>query len=126
MRYVFDHDLSAPRGARRAVDDLLTDPDDVIAEDVRLTASELVTNTVLHTDSGGELRMWDPQPDVPLRLEVEDRDPTLPAIPVVEPETGGRGLIIVDAAAEEWGVEQLPEGKIVWAEFDRSRRADGH
>lgn len=41
-----------------------------------------MTNVVVHTDDGGELRAWDPRPDVPLRVEVEDADPGLPVIPM--------------------------------------------
>jgi hypothetical protein len=28
----------------------------------------------------------------------------------------------VSAVADEWGVEQRPPGKVVWAEFDRTKR----
>jgi hypothetical protein len=47
---------------------MLNDPNDPIADDVRATTSELVTNAIRHTYDGGELRAWDPRPDVPLRL----------------------------------------------------------
>ena len=101
---------------------MLSESDDPIAADVRLATSELVTNVVRHTRDGGELRAWDPRPDVPLRIEVEDPDPGLPAIPVERPAIGGHGLSIVNAVADEWGVEQRPPGKVVWAEFDRNKR----
>jgi anti-sigma regulatory factor (Ser/Thr protein kinase) len=123
VRYDFGHDREAPREARRTVDRLLTGPEDPIADDVRLATSELVTNVVRHTDDGGELRVWDPRPDVPLRLEVEDPDPDVPAMPAEPPAVGGRGLAIVDAVADEWGIDTDVPGKVVWAEFDRNRRA---
>jgi anti-sigma regulatory factor (Ser/Thr protein kinase) len=125
VRHRIEHDGRAPARARQVVTDLLGDPDDVIGDDVRLATSELVTNVVNHTANGGELRVWDPQPDVPLHLEVEDTDTHIPAIPTDPPEAGGRGLAIVQSVAEDWGIEQLPEGKVVWAEFDRNRRTDG-
>jgi anti-sigma regulatory factor (Ser/Thr protein kinase) len=122
-RFDIEHDDTAGRRARKALDDLFSEPDDPIADDVRLAASELVNNVVQHTADGGELRVWDPKPDVPLRLEVEDTEcDTVPAIPTEPRDDGGRGLAIVDAVADEWGVEPLPDGKIVWAEFDRHRR----
>jgi len=124
VRYEFQHDRHAPAEARHEMDQLLKDPDDPIAEDVQLTTSELVTNVVTHTDDGGELRGWDPRPDVPLRLEVEDPDPEVPAIPAESPSIGGRGLAIVDAVADDSGVEPQPQGKVVWAEFDRNRRSE--
>ena len=126
LRYDFGHDHRAPAEARREVDRLLPEPDDPIADDVRLTASELVTNVVRHTDDGGEVRAWDPRPAVPLRLEVEDADPSLPEIPAETPAIGGRGLAIVDQVADDWGVEAQPPGKVVWAEFDRNRRNSSH
>jgi anti-sigma regulatory factor (Ser/Thr protein kinase) len=122
VRFHFDHDLRAAAHARREVAAILRDPDDPIAEDVRLATSELVANVVRHTNDGGEVRAWDPQPDVPLRVEVEDREPTLPQIPTHMPSVGGRGLAIVDAVADAWGVEVGPASKVVWAEFDRTRR----
>jgi anti-sigma regulatory factor (Ser/Thr protein kinase) len=124
LRYEFGHDPRAPSEARREVDRLLPEPDDPIADDVRLTTSELVTNVVKHTDDGGEVRAWDPRPDVPLRLEVEDSDPSLPEVPVEAPAVGGRGLAIVDQVADDWGVEPQSPGKVVWAEFDRNRRSN--
>ena len=122
----FGHDLDAPRRARRAIRRLVADPDDPIAEAVVLSASELVTNTLRHTDDGGTMRAWDPRPDVPLRLEVEDDDPTIPQLPTNPAPTrpGGRGLIIVQEVADEWGVEATDSGKVVWAEFDRNRHQD--
>ena len=119
----FDHDPDAPRRARREIRRLVRDPDDPIADAVVLSASELVTNTLVHTDDGGTMRAWDPQPDVPLRLEVEDHDPTIPIAQTnPDPERpGGRGLKIVEDVADEWGVHPTDSGKVVWAEFDRNQ-----
>jgi hypothetical protein len=119
----FDHDPDAPRRARREIRRLVRDPDDPIADAVVLSASELVTNTLVHTDDGGTMRAWDPQPDVPLRLEVEDHDPTT-AAPQANPDPhqpGGRGLKIVGLVSDEWGVQPTDGGKVVWAEFDRNK-----
>ena len=51
--------VAAPAGARHEMDQLLNVPDDPIADDVRLAASELVTNVIRHTADGGELRARD-------------------------------------------------------------------
>jgi anti-sigma regulatory factor (Ser/Thr protein kinase) len=122
VRYRFEHDARAAGQARKQLDPLLSDPDDVIADDVRLATSEMVTNVVAHTDGGGEMRAWDPTPDVPFRVEVEDRSPAPAAIPPDTPEVGGRGLAIVAAISDDWGSEQNLHGKTVWAEFDRDKR----
>jgi anti-sigma regulatory factor (Ser/Thr protein kinase) len=118
----FENDPKAPSRARRAIRPLVDRPDDPIAEAVTLTTSELVTNTILHTADGGNVRAWDPQPDVPLRLEVEDHDATMPQRRQPDDgRPGGRGLHIVDGLADDWGVDRTPTGKIVWAEFDRDQ-----
>jgi anti-sigma regulatory factor (Ser/Thr protein kinase) len=118
----FSHSSTAPRATRRALQPIFT-PDDPIAEDVAIVTSELVSNVVQHTDDGGTVRAWDPKPDVPLRLEVSDTGPPLPATHARPDEIGGRGLIIVDALADAWGVDVASPGpgKTVWAEFDRTR-----
>jgi len=119
----FGSDLGAPNAARRLIKGLLDDPEDPIGDDVELATSELVTNVVVHTDHGGELRAWDPQPDVPMTIEVEDSDDHVPHPPTTPPAVGGRGLRIVDEVTDAWGVESLDGGgKIVWAEFDRDQR----
>jgi anti-sigma regulatory factor (Ser/Thr protein kinase) len=110
--------------ARRVVAELLRDRDDLITDDVLLATSELVTNVVRHTRDGGVLRVWDQGSDAPLRVEVEDTDPTIPVIPAEPHDNGGRGLAIVQAVTRGWGVDPLPAGKIVWAEFDRNHRPD--
>ncbi|MEU6486800.1 ATP-binding protein [Streptomyces sp. NPDC046887] len=60
-----------------------------------------------------------------LRVEVADRGPGLdPARvrarwrhPSYDFATGGRGLVIVDALAADWGVVPGPAGHTVWAEL---------
>jgi len=118
--------MVAPSAARAALRPLVGEPDDLIAEDVLLSASELVTNVILHTGGGGELRAWDPEPHVPLRIEVEDHDPRMPhALPAARPGPGGggRGLMLVACVSDAWGVLTTDLGKLVWAEFDRDRRS---
>ena len=118
VRFEFDNDDAAPRLARQALASIFTGLDDPIADAVTLTASELVTNVVRHTDSSGVMRVWDPKPDTPLRLEVEDHDPAIPAI-AKHQGVGGRGLTLVDELADAWGVDPTTDGKLVWAEFNR-------
>jgi serine/threonine-protein kinase RsbW len=121
VEYRFVQDARAPAAARMLVRGWLGADLDVIGADVLVVTGELVSNVVLHTPDGGLLRVWDPRPDVPFRLEVHDTDPGTPAIAADRP-IGGYGLRIVDALADAWGVERFPTGKIVWAEFDRNRR----
>jgi len=54
-----------------------------------------------------------------LRLEVRDQDAV--NVPVLKsPELGdvnGRGLVIVQALSDRWGVRVTSAGKAVWCEF---------
>lgn len=119
----FQGDRTAPGAVRRALVPLFDGADDPIAQDALLSASELVTNVVEHTDDGGEVRAWDPKPDVPMRMEVEDRDQSMPVRRAPAPdERTGRGLMMVDRASDAWGAFKTAVGKVVWAEFDRNRR----
>jgi hypothetical protein len=125
VEMTFDHDRHAPTDARHLLGDLMPDRDDPVAGPAALAASELVSNVVLHTADGGVFRAWDPRPDVPVRIEVEDLDPHLPE---EHPDrgVGGRGLTIVAAVADAWGVSRTEHGgKVVWAEFDRTKHAPG-
>ena len=48
-------------------------------------------------------------------VAVEDASPTPPQVKTVGPEaTGGRGVALVEALAQEWGWQPHPPGKRVW------------
>jgi anti-sigma regulatory factor (Ser/Thr protein kinase) len=91
------------------------------ADDALLMVSELVTNAVRHG-----------RPDIVLslsiasdrlRIEVYDASDDMPLVAADHPSfdrATGRGLLIVAATAEDWGVARTPgrPGKTVWAELD--------
>lgn len=113
-----------------------------VIDEVTLAISELVTNAVLHARTDIEVELCvmgremtvcvidrDPRPPVlrPVRLDLlADLDAVLSATPDADdrhPTTyvgssgsvaGGRGLLIVDALADEWGVAERTGGKEVW------------
>lgn len=105
-----------------------------LAADVGVVVSELVTNAVLHARSRVEVRIRFLQPGV--RIEVADDStaqitPTTAAPLGLDEELGveleattGRGLLIVTALADGWGVEPTPRGKVVWAELGTGHAAD--
>ncbi|MBX3286365.1 MAG: ATP-binding protein [Acidimicrobiales bacterium] len=75
--------------------------------------SELVTNVLRHTASEPEVTLR--TDDHVLVVEVHDRDQRLPMLGDASDGETGRGLLIVDAGAHEWGVEPRgPNGKAVW------------
>ncbi|MFP8906851.1 ATP-binding protein [Streptomyces atacamensis] len=95
-----------------------------------LAVAELAANAVLHGRVPGRdfelVLVYDGGEGV-LRVEVSDTHPARPAplpAPVAgaEPDCGdeerGRGLLLVEAVADRWGVrERCGPGKTVWAEF---------
>ncbi|MGW2053676.1 ATP-binding protein [Streptomyces sp. NPDC001840] len=77
------------------------------------------------------MSVW--QPDAP-RVEVTDRAPGVPYVeqpssgeePVDELAEGGRGLLLVEAVTDRWGVTpQKSGGKTVWFECVAKVRAPG-
>ncbi|WP_046509245.1 ATP-binding protein, partial [Streptomyces odonnellii] len=52
-----------------------------------------------------------------LRIEVHDGSPVRPQPRTPDPEAlDGRGLLLVDALADEWGVaDRAGPGKMIWA-----------
>ena len=111
----FDHDATAPSRARRALEPMFPN-DGRVADDVALVASEFVSNVIQHTHNGGALRAWNADP---VRLEVDDIDPTMPTQREAGGADGGRGLRIVDQVAAAWGADADEAGKTLWAEFAR-------
>lgn len=116
------------------------DLQDVLAE-AQLAVSELVTNAVLHAntpltvsvscaDGTIELAVFDGDPRPPVvrpsrrQLLVDlDRVSGRPPTDERHPEwhigsagsvAAGRGLLLVQAMAAEWGVSQQSDGKAVW------------
>ena len=106
-------------GARGFVTDVLTEHElAVLVDDVRLVVSELATNALVHarTSFTVKLRTGLGQAVV---LEVRDGSRSGPASVATTPlATTGRGIAIVDALSQAWGVDEYKGGgKSVWAVF---------
>lgn len=119
----------APRLAREALRAWLA-RDDLrqLDTEILLVVSELVTNAVLHARTNLELSYAADAGHI--EVGVRDLDPR--PLPPVSPPTlappagetswpllalGGRGLAIVAAMADEWGVTETQDGKQVWARW---------
>lgn len=108
---------SSPRSAqlaRHLVDDtLLVWNQTQLKDTAELLTTELVANAVRHAESPLSLRVID-EPGA-VRVEVLDRSNELPRPVKPAPgATSGRGLVLVDTLATEWGVERMQDGKCVW------------
>lgn len=106
--------LSSVTAGRHFVRDVLvTWSRPALVEDAELGASELVANAVRHARTGLVLTITDGDDVV---IAVEDRHPGL------RPAAGdegllaerGRGLHIVAAISDDWGIRVVEGGKIVW------------
>jgi anti-sigma regulatory factor (Ser/Thr protein kinase) len=102
--------------ARRFALSRLPDADDGVRERVELMVSELAANCVVHAASDFEVAIT--QTEDVLRVEVTDIAEGQPTVRWPDPmEPKGRGLQIVSALADQWGVEPSPggrTGKTVW------------
>ncbi|MER5882935.1 ATP-binding protein [Streptomyces sp. NPDC001941] len=112
-------DLTAVPEVRRALRELLRHWGHTDAAHVaELLTSELVTNALVHTDSGAVVTAT----VVPARLRVEVRDFVAalprPYVPIADDGTHGRGLVLVQALADSWGVRAQGMGKVVWFELE--------
>ncbi|MCT4352250.1 ATP-binding protein [Streptomyces sp. Je 1-79] len=119
LRKVGCADLTAVPEVRHALRRMLRTWGGPGASDVaELLTSELVTNALIHTDHGAVITAT-VVPDG-LRVEVRDFVAGLPEprAPIADDGTSGRGLVLVQALADSWGVEKHGVGKVVWFELN--------
>ncbi|MYZ38917.1 MULTISPECIES: ATP-binding protein [unclassified Streptomyces] len=91
----------------------------VLEDSAVLILSELLSNARLHARVTPEQTIETRYFRRPggLRVEVHDASPVCPQPRTPDPEScDGRGLLLVDALADEWGVaDRAGPGKVVWA-----------
>ena len=84
-----------------------------------LIGSELVTNAVLHART--ELTLTLELRDGRVRISVKDRSKAPPTLRHYQADAlTGRGLGVVAALSDSWGVSTAADGKVVWAEVAAS------
>ena len=96
-----------------------------LADTAELVASELVTNAIQACDrlrSRADIaivpvvRLWLVSDQISLVIRVWDASDELPVRCDTGPDgIGGRGLMIVDSLAKDWGSYRKAAGKVVWA-----------
>lgn len=115
----FPHTLSSAQSARRFVEQQLSGLPPSLVERAIMLVSELATNAILHARSDFELSVSFPVPGSCVRIEVADAGGGEPR-PQQPPPTAehGRGLQLVAALSNRWGVERQSDGgKTVWFEL---------
>jgi len=112
--------------ARRAIAELRADLDPPLMETLRLLVTELVTNSVRHTDCDS-LTLRVAIGKAAVLTEVADDGPNFDAEGAVEAEqldaraeSTGWGLFLVQRLARDWGVKADQHCKRVWFELGRA------
>ena len=114
----FPAERASPAAARRFVVGCLRTAGEDVDDGLAVIVSELVTNAVIHARSSCRVEVCVDGSGV--RISVHDADPRLPEPQPHEPRrVTGRGLLLVDALSDRWGVTPVPGGKVVWFEIDR-------
>ena len=91
---------------------------DSLIDEAWLVVSELVTNAVKASwpfNAREPVKLWLMADGKNLVIEVWDASPEMPQEPLAGDGEGGRGLTIVGALSESWGVYAGTFGKTVWA-----------
>ncbi len=96
-----------------------------VREAARLLVSELVVNGVLHACTPVSLSLG--LDGSCLRVEVTDGSDEVPVRREHPPSAPtGRGMMIVDALADRWGVEVADGTKTVWFELEAAEPTAPH
>ncbi|MER7933029.1 MULTISPECIES: ATP-binding protein [unclassified Streptomyces] len=85
-----------------------------VCESVVLCVSELVTNGITH--GAGDVSLLTCYCDNEIRVAVTDGSSTPPTLRTTHAdETSGRGLLLVEALSQAWGVSE--DGRTTWCTF---------
>jgi anti-sigma regulatory factor (Ser/Thr protein kinase) len=85
-------------------------------EPVLLVANELVANAIVHAHSAPVLSLTESDGELLLRVSDDSSALPVPQAPSVD-DDGGRGLILVAALSDRWGIDADASGKSVWVAF---------
>lgn len=96
-----------------------------VVPDAQLCASELAATVIKHVGYGTSARLAVSMSGSRLRVEVSD--PDVRSVPVLvtgaDEEEHGRGLVLVDALADRWGVVLRADSKATWCELTTGLRS---
>ncbi|GHB21973.1 hypothetical protein GCM10010377_09690 [Streptomyces viridiviolaceus] len=90
-----------------------------LSDSAQLCVSELVSNVIAHVGPGTPANLMVSLRGTRLRIEL--RDPGARALPTLvdasDDAESGRGMALVDALTERWGVELHGDSKVTWCEL---------
>ncbi len=120
LRLALRCDKYAPGAVRRALEGVSEIAP--VLDDVKLLATELVNNAVLHSGCSADDELRVNAQLAPGSVTISVHDPGLAdpgprlRVPEGSSEPGGMGLRIIEELARRWGAER-PDGHRVWAEL---------
>jgi anti-sigma regulatory factor (Ser/Thr protein kinase) len=100
-----------------------------VSDGAQLCMSELVSNVITHVGRGTPATLVVSMNGIYLRVEVHDPDTrALPTLVDADADSeGGRGMALVGAVADRWGVVLGPDRKVTWCELATGiTPPDGH
>ncbi len=114
VRRAFEPTDESVYAARQFVIAMIVDAKPEVRDSVSLMVSELSTNALVHGDSGFYITV--DRADHAVVISVSDRGGGTPVLHSPGPtEPHGRGLRIVDALSDAWGIATTcSDGKTVW------------
>ena len=113
VEQVLDADRRAPSIARGAVRAACAPVFPHVVDDAMLLVSEVVTNAVKH--GSAPIRLQIDLDRAGIVVAVDDANPTLPRTRRIDNRRhSGRGLVLVQSLATDWGVRRTRNGKQVW------------
>ncbi|MFJ8540797.1 ATP-binding protein [Streptomyces sp. NPDC093586] len=90
-----------------------------LVDEAQLCVSELVANVITHVGAGTPTTLAVQLNGTSLRIEVHDPDTrALPTLVAADFESeGGRGMALVGAVTDRWGVQLGADRKVTWCEL---------
>ncbi|MFF3322171.1 SpoIIE family protein phosphatase, partial [Streptomyces sp. NPDC002889] len=86
---------------------------DGLADDAQLLVSEVVTNAIRHGQGPVRLHVRRDSSEVTVEVSDHSHHPPQPRLAADDDESG-RGLILVDTLAGDWGTRPTDDGKTTW------------
>ncbi|MEV8562516.1 ATP-binding protein [Streptomyces sp. NPDC051917] len=106
--------------------------DQARAADIRCCVSEMASNAMLHArtdDTTFTVKVCiDRQGCVRIEVYDGDQDATRDVVvtAAADESPNGRGILIVQALSDDWGVDKQGHGKVVWSHFAGTQASSSH